>query len=320
MKVLLVFSVDHDWSTHRVLDWCYSFNIKPIIIDSSELDLFITSVTIDQDQNSFKIDYKNESISSDDLIGYWYRRSSPLEIEKWKFKDLTPEFFEFVVQELRYFNSGFFHLLKKIKGINNLNSAVMDKTKALLLAKEHGIKIPSTHYVTNSKRFAEILASGKTYITKPIYNMTKISTEDVNYLQYTELVDPNEVPNVEAIFPTLLQEQINKQLELRVFYLDEKIYPMAIFSQEAQQTSLDFRRYLSDRPNRTVPYYIDDNLKSKIIKLMNDLELNSGSLDFILSDEDELVFLEVNPVGQFGMVSGPCNYYLEKKIVEYFMN
>jgi hypothetical protein len=28
------------------------------------------------------------------------------------------------------------------------------------------------------------------------------------------------------------------------------------------------------------------------------------------------VFLEVNPVGQFGMVSAPCNYHLEKKVAE----
>ena len=34
----------------------------------------------------------------------------------------------------------------------------------------------------------------------------------------------------------------------------------------------------------------------------------------IQSDKNELVFLEINPVGQFGMVSSPCNYYLEKKV------
>jgi hypothetical protein len=28
------------------------------------------------------------------------------------------------------------------------------------------------------------------------------------------------------------------------------------------------------------------------------------------------VFLEVNPVGQFGMVSRPCNYQLERKVAE----
>ena len=31
------------------------------------------------------------------------------------------------------------------------------------------------------------------------------------------------------------------------------------------------------------------------------------------------VFLEVNPVGQFGMVSLPCNYQLEKRIAQYLI-
>jgi hypothetical protein len=30
----------------------------------------------------------------------------------------------------------------------------------------------------------------------------------------------------------------------------------------------------------------------------------------------DIYFLEVNPAGQFGMVSTPCNYYLEEKIAE----
>jgi hypothetical protein len=32
------------------------------------------------------------------------------------------------------------------------------------------------------------------------------------------------------------------------------------------------------------------------------------------------VFLEVNPTGQYGMVSDPCNYYLDKKIAEYLID
>ena len=34
----------------------------------------------------------------------------------------------------------------------------------------------------------------------------------------------------------------------------------------------------------------------------------------------EFVFLEVNPVGQFGWVSKNCNYYLEKKIALKLIN
>jgi hypothetical protein len=39
-----------------------------------------------------------------------------------------------------------------------------------------------------------------------------------------------------------------------------------------------------------------------------------------MTKKGEYVFLEVNPIGQFGMVSAPCNYNLEKKIAQYLIN
>ena len=49
---------------------------------------------------------------------------------------------------------------------------------------------------------------------------------------------------------------------------------------------------------------------------MRKLKLDSGSIDIIVTNKGEYVFLEVNPVGHFTQVSSPCNYYLEKEIAE----
>ena len=47
---------------------------------------------------------------------------------------------------------------------------------------------------------------------------------------------------------------------------------------------------------------------------MQALGFNTGSIDLILTPQGEYVFLEINPEGQFGMVSHPCNYYLEREM------
>jgi D-alanine-D-alanine ligase-like ATP-grasp enzyme len=49
---------------------------------------------------------------------------------------------------------------------------------------------------------------------------------------------------------------------------------------------------------------------------MKDLDLESGSIDMVFTQDGEFVFLEVNPIGQFGMTSYPCNYFLEKIIAK----
>lgn len=49
---------------------------------------------------------------------------------------------------------------------------------------------------------------------------------------------------------------------------------------------------------------------------MKMLKLESGSLDFIVTPDNEYYFLEVNPVGQFNFVSEICNYHIEKHIAK----
>lgn len=94
---------------------------------------------------------------------------------------------------------------------------------------------------------------------------------------------------------------------------------MAIFSQSNSQTNVDFRKYDDKLPNRCVPYILPNKIENALRDLMNSLNLNTGSIDLIVDTQDNYYFLEINPVGQFGMVSQPCNYYLEKKVAEYLV-
>ena len=99
-----------------------------------------------------------------------------------------------------------------------------------------------------------------------------------------------------------------------MFYLDGVFYSSAIFSQNDEQTKIDFRNYNESNPNRVLPFNMPKTEEAKFRKLMKALNLNSGSLDIIVTKDGEYVFLEVNPVGQFTQVSFPCNYYLEKQM------
>lgn len=68
-------------------------------------------------------------------------------------------------------------------------------------------------------------------------------------------------------------------IELRVFYVLGEFYSMAIFSQENENTSIDFRNYDYDNPTNNAPYSLPAPSKDKLIKLLN---LRTGSIDLIL--------------------------------------
>src|SRR6202007_234 len=88
----------------------------------------------------------------------------------------------------------------------------------------------------------------------------------------------------ERFAPSLFQELIDKEYEVRVFYLAGDAadtathYAMAIFSQSDPQTQTDFRRYNRDRPNRTVPYRLAPETALRLRRLMDDLGLETGSI------------------------------------------
>ncbi len=124
----------------------------------------------------------------------------------------------------------------------------------------------------------------------------------------------DDFPN--AFFPTLFQKNIHKKYELRIFYLKGKCYSAAMFTQGNEKTVVDFRNYDDEKPTRIVPFQLPGELEEKLILLMDELELNNGSIDMIKGLDGEYYFLEINPVGQYGFISGPCNYNLNKVIAE----
>jgi glutathione synthase/RimK-type ligase-like ATP-grasp enzyme len=125
-------------------------------------------------------------------------------------------------------------------------------------------------------------------------------------------IDTKEVE--EFFFPTLFQEMIDKDVEIRTFVIEKKIYSMAIFSQLDRQTQVDFRRYNHNKMNRMVPFKLPTNLEVKIINFMQSINLNTGSIDFIKGKDGNYYFLEINPTGQYGFLSAMCNYNLDEVI------
>src|SRR5690606_35383893 len=107
--------------------------------------------------------------------------------------------------------------------------------------------------------------------------------------------------------------------EVRSYFLNNKFYSMAIFSQLDSLSELDFKRFSDFNPPRTVPYKLPFYVEEKLNLLMNFLQLDNGSIDLIMSSKGDFVFLEINPLGQFGMVSVPCNYNIEHDLAKYLI-
>ncbi|SEC91511.1 ATP-GRASP peptide maturase, grasp-with-spasm system [Tenacibaculum sp. MAR_2009_124] len=225
---------------------------------------------------------------------------------------------------LTYISSEFYGFLQMLKS-TFYNSkwinppADYNKLKQLRIAEKVKMNVPS-YLITNTKNeLSKFKQSEGNIITKSLKASKTIYRDEYYYPLLTYKVNDIEQLH-ETFLPSIFQKQIEKSYEIRVFVIDEKIFSMAIFSQKDSQTKVDFRDYNLEKPNRMIPYIIPTELQEKIIRFMNEIGLVTGSFDFIKSSSDSLYyFLEVNPSGQFGMVSYPCNYNLEEELTLYLI-
>ena len=258
----------------------------------------------------------------------WYRRWMDISMLTEDLADTAPydirDVEKLVRSEFAGLTDAFFQATIKNRWLETAPDiqARPSKMAQLQKAKECGMKIPAT-IITNNKHELQMFMkkiNNNDVIIKPIREIKMVASEAKKVLSTYTKVLSNSLGDVpDNFFPSLFQEAINKVFELRVFYLKGICYAMAIFSQGDERTKDDFRRYNFTKPNRGVPYLLETELMDKIRQFMNSFNMQSGSFDFLVDEHKNIYFLEVNPFGQFGMVSLPCNYYLEREVARHLI-
>lgn len=321
--MILILSDEFDNSTNKVIDWIdYNNNEFVRINPSTIVDLSLVSLN-GFDSNSFNLIVNDVNISSNEIKSYWYRRGF-LNNQLNFIVDCNIENYKKVInnylnRENEHLKETFYSMLEAKNYIGKISDNKINKLKVLCYAKEVGLMIPDTIITNQKKDLLNFLNRHGSIITKSLKENVHLQVSDSGYfMQYTDFINENDLPKIpESFFSSIFQQLINKKFELRIFYLKNKFYPMAIFSQNNDKTKIDFRRYDQSKPNRAVPFTLPIDYEIKLQRLMNKLDLISGSIDILVSEVGEFYFLEVNPVGQFGQVSSPCNYYIERDIAEY---
>jgi ATP-GRASP peptide maturase of grasp-with-spasm system len=319
--MILILSTRVEQSTTHVIKWLNFLNKKWFRINKLlefEIDY---SIKINASNNNSVLKKEGCSVALGDITSVWYRRrQKPLGIPlRDTFDAATKSKININIhteeQALFY---GLTRLLDDKKWLSHPDNSNLNKLYQLDIATKLGLTIPDTILTSNKDFLLKFRAEHKDIIIKNIRDLRPVLDKNTYYIPYVKTIEDSFLDQLPSqFFPTLVQKCIKKQFELRVFFIGGKIFSMAMFSQEDSQTAEDFRRYNNQRPTRRVRYQLPQELEDKIGLFMKEVGLNTGSLDFIYSDQDEYIFLEVNPVGQFGMVSHPCNYNLNKEIALY---
>lgn len=312
--MILILSSENDSSTTRVIKWLRHYN-QPFLRLNEKDEVLILKLT--DEELVFKI--KNLTVKLSEIISIWYRRgnfnidlissnSGDKNLERYK-ENEKKEIVEYV-----------HNLLRKKRNLNNYNYCSVNKLDVLKYCRETGLNKAKFLITQSKKELLKFYNIEGPIISKAVKSTFSVVSEEGRQSSLTSEIKLRDITNLPETFtPTFFQKCIKKKYEVRTFCLSGEFYSMAIFSQKNTMTQTDYRNYDLNFPNRTVPFQLPEWYEDKINNMLKIFQINSASIDTIISPENEFYLLDINPIGQFGMTSMPCNYNLEKIIAEYLI-
>jgi glutathione synthase/RimK-type ligase-like ATP-grasp enzyme len=226
----------------------------------------------------------------------WWRLKPPLgaPIDKQE-----PDARDFAIREWAHQLDHLDFALHRSTWVNprNLTRTWSVKPYQLAVAQAHGFTVPRT-LVSNDASEIESFsdAVGGRVIFKPL---TWYADHNANVL-YTNELTPDRIRSSAVqlgVCPGIFQERISKKHELRVTCVGQRVFAARIFSQAEHGAALDWRRRQFDVPCEIVSG--DLALEAAVLAFHERTGLVFGAYDFIVTPADDLVFLEVNPSGQW---------------------
>ena len=275
------------------------------------------SITFDLSKGLFCISNHERAIKLDDSWSIWNRRVMDPEIPQSVPKRLEGIIFtetERTWQGLLFSHKG------KVVNKPQANFSANNKVDQLLYASKYGdnIKVPET-ILTNNPEELRLFYRSLSKVSFKLLKAPIIKTEnDDEYLTcYNNIVTDQHVENAGLIInnPSLFQEYVEKDYELRITALENKVVGIKIDSQNSDLSKVDFRRY--DFEN--VEYQqidLPENVTRFCYDILKHYNLSFGELDFIKNKNGDYVFLELNPNGQWLWLELKSGYNLTKDIAE----
>lgn len=272
-------------------------------------------VYINLDSNNFLLYDEDKVIDLNSFTSVYYRRPKAPQIA-----DLTVGEQVYYIREHEALLEGIYQFLRNKKWLNNVYSIRLAENKIYqqIIANEIGLLTPK-RIITNERNEALNFVNNETAIFKPMKNGF---IEEVNMnskILFTNVVDENFINNISSIkaLPVYFQNLIHKRSDIRVTVVDEIINAVEIDSQNTKDAEIDWRKSKEIPKHKIIT--LDEALKRQVLELCKRFDLRFAAIDFIRNTNNEMVFLEINPNGQWGWIEKLLKIDISSQIVDYMV-
>lgn len=273
-----------------------------------------STVLFDGDLIKVSLIDSQKTFYTNEISVVWYRRPLPVNTNYDQDDDVNC----FVNSQWKMFLEAIYSFTKNSAlWINPLDTQLYARNKIyqLKLAKECGFKTPRV-IVTNDIQYIANNFQNEIICNKSL-TIPRYTVGGTQYAYMTRITDLDFLrKNTDSlsICPTMIQEYIHKESDIRVVVFGENIYAFEIFSQEEEMSKIDYRGITPEKLKHQL-IELPKSIVESIRLFINREKLFFSSMDFV-KYQDEYYFIENNNNGQWLWLEYITGVNMSDKFVE----
>lgn len=192
------------------------------------------------------------------------------------------------------------------------NSFASSKPRNLRIAKDFGLKVPETLISSDIKELLSWISKRDSYIMKSISHGL-LEGENFAKMAFTQKLskDFDIENNIESGIPILLQEEIKKKADVRITVVGDMVFSACLLTTD---NIIDWRQ---NNDLKWSKLKIPNEIAKACVNICKYLKLNFAAIDFVIDAENNYVFLEINPNGQWVWIEKDTNLPISKSIMDF---
>jgi hypothetical protein len=309
--MLLILTSDKDLTADFLIVELIRRGLPYFRLNSEDLTQAAFSFSLDGKSTRREIRVAARSLDLDQVKSVWYRRA----VHPGRSADLSRGESAFVAGELRHLAMGLV-LNPDILWVNPIDnvSVAEHKLYQLQIARDLGFSVPRTLVSSDSgalRRFAEGNRHGT--ICKPIFHGLFMDGNSA-FSIYTRRVTPDSLDDDAGLAcPVFLQEEVPRSADVRATFIGPSCFVADIKGDAGIVDWRDPAMKVSYVPS-TLPPEIETLCRA----MLSRLGLRYGAFDFVRAPDGGLVFLEVNPTGEWAWLEDRLGFPMRSAFIQLF--
>lgn len=288
-RMILIVTYKNDYTADYLINKLNSLNVEYYRLNCEDILIQKISISI-----ITSVAVSINGISRFDSV--WFRRVTLPDLNI----TATKAEYLYYCTELESFLSNLWLSIKADRWLSLPSNIYQAENKLLQLeiALSIGFTIPNTLVSYDYDEIKSFyLSCDEDIIIKPLHSGRIEESQDRCGQIFTSKVKAEDLDVLKGSYPlpNIYQENIPKDIEIRVTVVGNNIFAASVNSKANQDTQTDWRKEKLKFDSFKLPKDIEE----KCISLVKKLNLNFGAIDLIRKPDGEFVFLEINPNGQW---------------------